>query len=361
MDIERKEQALGVLEGQGSCADESSEPTAPSERDVSLWRRFRNWKTLLSFAVAFGIVTYLVLRMDVDLGRTLEHISHANPWWFLLAIFSYYLSFPVRAIRWRLLLRNVGFKEQVCRLPSLGGLVEIIMLSWFANCIIPAKLGDAYRGYLLKREIGVSFSTTMGSVLAERICDMLVLFTLLVLAGLQMFRGKVPPEVLSIFVVGAVLVAIIIAVLVVIKLFRPHFERFLPQRFRPVYGRFAEATILSFQKLPALIALSGVVWALEAGRFWAVCQSLNIQGVGISVVFFIALASSLLTTLPITPAGLGLVESAVVAVLILLGNLGILQGISAELATSVAILDRSIGYWSVVAVGLVLFLITKRK
>src|SRR3712207_7067169 len=41
---------------------------------------------------------------------------------------------------------------------SVLGISEIVMLSWFANCIVPAKLGDAYRAYLLKRTAGVSFS-----------------------------------------------------------------------------------------------------------------------------------------------------------------------------------------------------------
>ena len=48
---------------------------------------------------------------------------------------------------------------------DINGLVEIIYLSWFVNCIVPAKLGDAYRSYLLKRNSNVAFSSTIGTIL----------------------------------------------------------------------------------------------------------------------------------------------------------------------------------------------------
>ena len=56
---------------------------------------------------------------------------------------------------------------------------------------------------------------------------------------------------------------------------------------------------------------------------------------------FVALMSALLTTLPITPAGLGVVEAAVIVVLKLVD-------MDASMAGSIAILDRLIGYWSLI-------------
>ena len=334
---------------------------ADGEQEVSLEKRFFNVRTFASFAVALVIIAYVVLRMDIDLRQTVAYIGQADPVLYILAVISFYLSFPVRAVRWRLILRNVGFTKDTVHLPSIGGFLEIILLSWFANCVVPAKLGDAYRGYLLKRSASVSFSTTLGTILAERIIDMLVLFGLLCLAGWRMFRGHLPPAVVSILLAGVVLVAIIAAVLLVLKVFSGRVERILPSRVRPIYARFSEGTLLSFQNLVPIGIMTLAVWGLEAGRFWAVCQGLGIHDVGISVVLFIALASSLLTTLPITPAGLGVVESAVIAVLLLLGGLGVIRDIDSNLATSVAILDRTISYWSLIAVGLVLFVVTKKK
>ena len=58
--------------------------------------------------------------------------------------------------------------------------------------------------------------------------------------------------------------------------------------------------------------------------------------------------------MPSTPAGLGVVEAAVVVVLKLVD-------VHADLASSIAILDRVIGYWSLIVVGLVLYLHRLRR
>lgn len=70
--------------------------------------------------------------------------------------------------------------------------------------------------------------------------------------------------------------------------------------------------------------------------------------ISVPTAIFVALMSSLLTTLPITPAGLGIVEGAVIVVLTLIG-------LDTPMAGSIALLDRVIGYWSIVAVGLALY------
>jgi hypothetical protein len=72
------------------------------------------------------------------------------------------------------------------------------------------------------------------------------------------------------------------------------------------------------------------------------------------VVIFIALASSLLTTLPFTPGGIGLVEGAVVGVLKLFG-------VDDNTAISIALLDRLINYWSIVIGGFIVYLLSRRK
>jgi glycosyltransferase 2 family protein len=76
--------------------------------------------------------------------------------------------------------------------------------------------------------------------------------------------------------------------------------------------------------------------------------------VTLSAVIFIALLSSLLTTLPLTPGGVGVVEGAVTVALGLFLN-------DPTLALSIALLDRLINYWSLVVGGFVLYLVSKRR
>jgi uncharacterized protein (TIRG00374 family) len=58
--------------------------------------------------------------------------------------------------------------------------------------------------------------------------------------------------------------------------------------------------------------------------------------------------------LPITPAGLGVVEGAVVAVLLLFS-------VDRHLGTAVTLLDRTINFWSIVVFGFIAYLFSKRK
>src|ERR671936_810193 len=189
------------------------------EKDVeaapSLAARFFNLRTLVSFALGFAIIVFLFTRVQIDVGAILDRVRQSNPFLLLAAFLVFYATFPVRAVRWRRLLRNVGLHDSArFDLPSVPGLAEIVFLSWFANCVVPAKLGDAYRAYLLKLNAGVSFSTTIGTILAERIIDVVVLFLLMLAATGLSFGRAVPGEVLVLMQLGLGLVVLVVIGLV---------------------------------------------------------------------------------------------------------------------------------------------------
>ena len=56
---------------------------------------------------------------------------------------------------------------------------------WLVNCLVPAKLGDVYRAYLLKINSPVSLSRTFGTVFIERILDLFAIVVLGLAAGLR--------------------------------------------------------------------------------------------------------------------------------------------------------------------------------
>lgn len=346
----------------------------PAERDVeqrgfSLGRSLRNPRTLISFGLAIAIILFVFRSFNIDLAQTLEYMRGANPLLMLTALLVFYMTFPLRAFRWRMLLRNaeVPVDEGRHTWASMPALMEYIYLSWFANCIVPAKLGDAYRGYLLKHNGQVSFSATFGTIFAERLLDMLGLFSFLVISGWFVFGTSLPPQTNLIFVSGVVLVAIIVSGLAGMRWFSPLLRRLMPKRLHRVYGQFEQAALRSFRPsiLPRLMLLTGGVWLLEGFRLFFVIQALEVEGLHLAlpVIIFVALASSLLTAVPLTPAGLGVVEGAVTAVLVLfLPSATELQAESSHsLALAVTFLDRIINFWSIVVLGLLLYIFSKRK
>jgi glycosyltransferase 2 family protein len=329
---------------------------------VSLEKRFFNLRTLVSFCVAFAILFFVFEKMDLDVGDIVSHIRTANPLYYLLAMAVYYSTFLVRSLRWRLLLENVGLNETAgYKLPSVLGLAEVIFLSWFANCIMPAKLGDAYRAYLLKRNAQVSFSRTFGTILAERIIDLLLTFVLLAATGLIAFHGTLPPEIVAGAQGSLVLVAITVIGLLAMRNMGTLIRRLVPARFRNYYEHLEAGTLNSFRQLPLVLAYSLIAWIIESARLYFVVLSLGLTAISFPIVLLTAIAASLLTSIPGTPAGLGVVEGTIIMILVLAGRLGLAPGMNEGLAASVAILDRTISYWSLVLFGLVAYLLSKKK
>jgi uncharacterized protein (TIRG00374 family) len=221
------------------------------------------------------------------------------------------------------------------------------MLSFFVNCIIPAKLGDAYRCYLLKRDSGAPFSATLGTILAERLTDLLVLFMTMSIAGIIAFHGDLPSQVTRTMLIGIALIAVGIVALGVIGFGRERVQRFVPQRFHNQFETFHRAIFACLRRplVPTLISL--VMWCTDGLRLFVVAASLG-AGLSFPLAVFVALMSALLTTLPITPAGLGVVEAAIIVVLKLVD-------IDPDMASSVAFMDRLIGYWSLILIGVILY------
>ena len=318
-----------------------------AETEVSLQRRLLNWRTIGSIVFALVLV-FLLFRvvLNVDFSNILELVRSANPTLLLAALVAYYLTFPLRSLRWWLVLRNVGTHVRY------GDATEILFLSWFVNCLVPAKLGDLYRAYLLRATYAASISRTVGTIFLERIADLVLIFSLALAAGFWSFRGKNRPEVDALFLTGFVFVTALIIFIVVLRWQGRRLTKFLPGRVADLYERFHEGSTGAMRPvvLAQVGALTGAVWLLEGLRVLFVIRALDLPGVhiGISGSIFVALGASLLTAIPLTPAGIGFVQAGIVFMLAL-------YGVPAEEATAVALVDFVISTLSVIVIGGVVY------
>ncbi|MGZ6328803.1 MAG: lysylphosphatidylglycerol synthase transmembrane domain-containing protein, partial [Candidatus Limnocylindrales bacterium] len=148
------------------AALEAPEPTGEevTAESISLVRRLRNRRTLVSIVVPIVLLVLLLRALPgFQLSELPSAILSANPWLLLAAFLVYYLGFPLRGYRWSLLLRSAGTRVRV------RDSTEIVFISWMVNCLVPAKLGDVYRAYLLRLNQVVSTSRTLGTVFVERV------------------------------------------------------------------------------------------------------------------------------------------------------------------------------------------------
>ncbi len=329
-----------------------------TREQLSLSRRLLDWRALVPLVLVLIFLGIFALHANIDPQKTWAAMSSANLLFFIAAFVIYYASFGIRTLRWRMLLQNAGYtKANGISLPPFWKLVEILYISFFANAVVPAKLGDLYRAYLLRQEIGVSTTRSFGTVLAERLLDLTVLLLLFIPAIIISLREHMPPQLrLSLEVLLAVVVAGI-AGLFILHLAHEHIARLVPLRFRDQYYHFQEGTLGSFRRLPTLAGLTVGVWLCEALRFFFIALALRLIGGNLvhilAAAIFIGLGEALLTIIPATGGGIGFVEGGMAAMIALF-----YQGANAVNLTAAAILlDRSISLLSILVIGLVVFLI----
>jgi uncharacterized protein (TIRG00374 family) len=324
------------------------------EPDVSgapspLTSRLLTPKTIASLGIAVVIVGVALWRAQIDWGAAWDNIRHANPFLYLGALAVYYASFVVRSIRWHVLLKNAG-EDRPAR-----SLIGIVITSFFVNCVVPAKMGDIYRGYLARQKLEVPVSKALGTIIAERLIDLIVLMALLLAAGAVVFRTKAPGILIPYVVIGLLVCLAGVGVILVMRAGRgQRILRLLPEAVFHRYESLRLGTVDSFARLASLLGLTVLVWAAEGARLGLVVFSLHLVGVhlGPSQFLLIALVAALLTTVPFLPGGLGLVEAGMIGVLITVGS------VTNSAAVSITLLDRSISYGSLIVIGFVIFIVT---
>jgi len=334
------------------------EPEITREQ-LALSKKLLNWRTLIPLVIVVAAIAFFVRQEHINPQETWAAIRSANILLLLAAFVIYYLSFPLRALRWRLLLENVGYTQaNGVQLPKFWKLVEIIFISWFANAIVPAKLGDLYRAYLLRQEAGVSATRSFGTVLAERLLDLCVLLLLFIPSLIISLHSHLPPQLRIGLEITLAAVIIGIGGLFTLRLLRAHIAMLVPVRFHGHYDHFQEGTLGSFRRLPVLTGLTIGVWACEAFRFFFVAMALHlIDGDFLHVIAaacFIALGEALLTVVPFTGGGVGLVEGGMLAMITLFTK-GI--GNALSVATAAILLDRTISLFSIIVLGFIVFML----
>ena len=334
---------------------ETLEEPEISQEQLSIGKRLLNWRTIIPLVIVIVALVYFAHRANINPQQTWASIRTANIYFVLAAFTIYYLSFPIRTLRWRLLLQNAGYtKANEIELPKFWKLLEIIYISWFANVIVPAKLGDLYRAYLLRKETGLPASRTFGTVIAERLLDLIVLLLLFIPAVMISLHENLPSQLQTGLKITLVVVIAGIVGLFLLRLFPAQIGRLVPERFRGYYNHFQEGTLGSFRRVPILTPLTVAVWACESLRFFFIALALNLIGGSLlhilSAALFIALGEALLTVVPFTSGGIGLVEGGMLAMIALFTS-------ERSLAAAAILLDRTISLFSILVFGFIVFMI----
>ncbi len=143
-------------------------------------------KKIISFIKYFFLlgVTFLLLVLafkGVDLNSIFLEISRAKLSWIGLSAFFSTFALIIRAYRWKMLIESTGHPAPI--MPTFYSM----MVGYFANLAFP-RLGEVTRCGSLSKAINVSFSKLLGTVIIERIIDVISLLICLLLTGVIEYK-----------------------------------------------------------------------------------------------------------------------------------------------------------------------------
>lgn len=221
------------------------------------------WRNLLISLIVSGGFLYLAFR-NVKLDELGAALGRVNSGWLLASIGVSLLIMIFRAWRWQLELRPLAH-------VPLGRLWVITAVAYMAINLLPVRLGEVVRPWLLSRRSTVSFPNVVGNIVVEKTMDsVLILFYILV--GLLTVEN-LPPLVRR----GAIVPAVIATLLVsLVLLFWWRGEAFvdrwvlhlLPERFRDGVKKVLASMADGMRVIPnpglllAVFLVSLVLWFL---------------------------------------------------------------------------------------------------
>jgi uncharacterized protein (TIRG00374 family) len=118
-----------------------------------------------------GLLMWYAVRGQ-DLSRIGEYVREANYSWLFVTMGLSVLGYMSRAYRWKMQLDPTGHKA------SYWDVYHAMMVGYLANLVLP-RMGEVIRCSVLRRSSGVPVQVSLGTVIAERVIDVLVLLGLL--------------------------------------------------------------------------------------------------------------------------------------------------------------------------------------
>ncbi len=276
-------------------------------------RRFRRPRLLMNIVtVIVTLVFSYVAFSNIDLTLAWRAIRRSDYWWLIASLGVFGLSAVARAVRWRSLFAGG-------RRPPLSTVTNAMLIGYFYNSILPARAGEAARVLVLTRRSTTSPVEIVGTVVLERIYD--------VLAILVIFFAAEPwlPHVswFGAAAVAAIVLAVLIATIAIVLavfgdrplriLFRPlgRLSLFSQERLEHTISELTHG--LSGLRHPGL-ALEAFLWTILAWMLTVVstyCVTVAFHlHLSLSAGVLVTVAVGLSMILPAPPAAVGVFEGA---------------------------------------------------
>jgi glycosyltransferase 2 family protein len=258
------------------------------------------------------VALFAVFLWSQDPRQLVASLATVEPIWIAPAVAVYFIGVWLRAARWRLLMSPFAAVRT-------ERLFRIILIGFAVNNVLPLRLGELVRTFLLRQSHGVPIASALATVLIERLLDVFALCGILtaVLIWAQP-RGWL----LAAAGTAAMITAGgVVGLLIVLVLPRSVLERLfafgvgIAGRVHRRLGNLAASIVDGLRVLEDGRALLGIVslsilcWAAELGLYYFLALSLSVDAgmLGLAAGMVIA---NLATVLPSPPGYVGTFDIA---------------------------------------------------
>ena len=126
--------------------------------------RFRlRWHTIAIAALTLGLIWWFV--RTLDFANVWDAIRHARLGFIVLAILVTFQTYVIRAWRWQALLQPIGHAR-------FGPAFRTTVIGFTATFLLPGRIGEVLRPYLLARQSNFSAAAAFATVIIERVLDL---------------------------------------------------------------------------------------------------------------------------------------------------------------------------------------------
>jgi uncharacterized membrane protein YbhN (UPF0104 family) len=127
-------------------------------------------KIIIPLLFGGALVWYLFTIIPPE--TLLEYFKNANYWWIALGLLFGILSHLSRAYRWKFMLEPLGYK------PRFINSTLAVLIGYFVNLAIP-RAGEVSRATVMTNYEGIPFEKGFGTIVAERIADLIMMFLII--------------------------------------------------------------------------------------------------------------------------------------------------------------------------------------
>jgi len=216
-----------------------------------------------------------------------------------LAVLVYAGVTAVRGVRWHAILRRAGVQA------SMADTQALVVVGYMGNTVLPARGGELLRVFFMGERTGCRRMTILGTIVAERLLDILALLGMVGLLGIVTATGAGGARL-------SLTAAIALLVLALASLAGWRLSR--TGRLRGLSARVASLTLASRNLLSAqgvaLALLTAVVWMGEGCSYWLVGRALAIH-LDFLQAYFLVVLSSLAAIIPAAPGYAGTYDAAI--------------------------------------------------